>query len=348
MATMVSELLETRVLTESIREVRSPASFLDRLLFANRQPQPDDKIEISTLHGDRQMAPFVEVNGEAINVDGYNEDFQVVSAPNIRIKRPMVATDAMLRRLGGFNVFTDRGQKEAQIREAIARDQQRMNDLLENNMEWLASQTLTGVVSYSVARQANFRLDFGRLATHNINAAVSWATFATSQPADDLLAAARLINDDSELNATHAILSTEAATNLFKSASIQNVLDNRRMEAGSLEFRLFEATGARFLGTISSIQLWEYGRSITVNGVSTPLIRAGYAEVVHVGPSNQFVSYFGAIPDWDAIEEGLWMGEKFSKSWLTKDPSVRWMLLTSRPLPVPRRVNATVSLDTSP
>ena len=46
----------------------------------------------------------------------------------------------------------------------------------------------------------------------------------------------------------------------------------------------------------------------------------------------------------DAFEAGLWVAQRFSKSWVTKDPSQRLALLHSRPLPVPRRPGAMVSM----
>ncbi len=344
----VAELLDYRVLTPQVEEIRSPGTFVEDLAFSNRQPVPDETIEISVIMGEREVAPFVEVNGEAINVDGYDEDFQTVKAPNIRMKRPMKATEVMMKRVGGTRLYASAEDKTAALQRAIALDNQRLADLRANAREYLCCQALTGVISYKVARQANFRIDFQRKATHNVTVGTAWSDNANSRPQEDLLAAGRVINDDSDLNATHALFSREATQNLFRNANLEKILDNRRMEPGSLAFELFRATGARFLGTINDIQCWEYGRSVKLNGVSTDLIRPGFVEVLHVGPDADFVEYFGAIPDMDAFEDGVWVGEVFAKSWKSPDPSCRWALQHTRPLPVPRRINATASIDTTP
>lgn len=344
----VDELLHHRVLTPQVEEIRSPGTFLEDLLYTNRQPVPDETIEISVIMGEREVAPFVEVNGEAINVDGYDEDFQTVTAPNIRMKRPMKATEVLGKRMGGTRLYASSEDKTAAFQRAIALDNQRLADLRTNAKEYLAAMSLTGVIAYKVARQANFRIDFQRKASHNISVGTAWTDLANSQPQDDLLGGAQVINDDSDLNPTHALFSKEAARNMFKNENVKGFLDNRRIELGGLRAELFRRSGARFLGFINEIECWEYGRSVMVNGVSTPLIREGYVELVHAGPDADFVEYFGAIPDMAALEDGLWEGEVFAKSFMTDDPSVRWALQHSRPLPVPRRINSTASIDTSP
>jgi len=49
---------------------------------------------------------------------------------------------------------------------------------------------------------------------------------------------------------------------------------------------------------------------------------------------------FGAIRDEEAGYQPL---PYFSKSWIEKDPAVRWLLLQSAPLMVPYRINGSLS-----
>ena len=83
---------------------------------------------------------------------------------------------------------------------------------------------------------------------------------------------------------------------------------------------------------------------MSLNDASVQLIRDDYVEVVSAIPAAQNVAYYGAIPDWDAFDEGLMQGKRFSKSWKEKDPSVRQILAHSRPLFVPRRPASMVSM----
>ena len=342
-----AEVLHWSTMTATINDIKSPNAFLKNLLFPNEEPVSTETIEISFLKGEREIAPFVEVNAEAIMVAGYNEQFATVKAPNIRIKRPMTASEIMFKRRPGTVIFAPDDQKRTAMQVAMGRDQTRMADLIANTIEYMIAYAIRGQISYSVQDQANFRITFPRTASHNLAPVAAWS--GSPNIVQDFINAARLINDDAQLNPTHALFSKEAAQNFLANTAVKDLLDKRNIDAGGITIRAqFADTGARFMGTFLGIQCWEYGRAVSVNGVSEDLIRAGYVEFVTVSPSAENVLYFGAIPDIDALQGDTFVGRTFSKSWITKDPSVLWGLAHSRPLPVPRRIDSMVSLDTTP
>ena len=59
--------------------------------------------------------------------------------------------------------------------------------------------------------------------------------------------------------------------------------------------------------------------------------------VIITSPELEGTRAYGAIRDEEA---GFQAVPYFSKSWVEKDPAVRYLLLQSAPLPVPYRVNA--------
>ena len=59
--------------------------------------------------------------------------------------------------------------------------------------------------------------------------------------------------------------------------------------------------------------------------------------VIITSPDLEGTRAYGAIRDEEA---GFQAVPYFSKSWVEKDPAVRYLLLQSAPLPVPYRVNA--------
>lgn len=341
------EVLHWSTLTATINDIKSPNVFLKNLLFTNTEPLSTETIEIGMFEGDREIAPFVEVNAEGIMVEGYNEVFQTVKAPNIRIKRPSKASERLFKRRPGTVIFPTTDQQVSAAEQVIAREQQRLNDLIANTEEYMIALAMRGQISYQVQDQANFRITFPRKAAHNLSPVAAWS--GTPDIVADFTNAARLINDDASLNPTHAIMSKEAATNFLKNSTVLDLLDKRNVDVGGITIRAqFSETGARFLGTFLGIQCWEYGRAVSVNGSPVDLIRAGYVEFVTALPGAENIIYYGAIPDEDALEGDAFVGRIFSKSWVTKDPSARWMLAHSRPLPVPRRFDSMVSLDTTP
>ena len=109
--------------------------------------------------------------------------------------------------------------------------------------------------------------------------------------------------------------------------------------------RQYEASGAIWLGEFAGVQCWKYPRKLSVNGVSTDLIRPDHVEFVAAVPGFESLTYYGMIPDMDAYEAREFVGRIYSKSWTKRDPSHLMMLAHSRPLPWFTRPNATVSMD---
>ena len=86
--------------TSYINNTKRPSQFLKQLYFEGREENvPTESIEYSFREGDRLLAPFVEVNGEAVSVGGRSVTFANISAPNIKLKRAMDAYNSLIRRL---------------------------------------------------------------------------------------------------------------------------------------------------------------------------------------------------------------------------------------------------------
>lgn len=347
--------LKWSFLTGVVNEIRSPNQFLKRLLFSNHQTLPTEDIELSVLTGGRETAPFVRKNGEGIMVGGHGETFHTVTAPNIRIKRPFTPSNLLYNRRPGSAIFVNGGggvSQSAAIQQHITRDLQRLADYVTNAEEWLCAQTLTGLVEYAVADQEVFTITFPKPSTHTITllSARAWdnADATLPRPLQDIHAIKELMADEG-LQPDIALCGQNAAYAILELAESGNLPAFKRdsgVSAGTITFvQQFNADGAIFLGEMAGVQFWQYSRTVTHNGVQTPMIRTDYVEFIHRGAAAERVLYYGAIPDMRAIAGGrLGQMERFSKSWEEEDPSAMMALLASRPLPVQRRMGASVSL----
>jgi len=337
-------------LTASINEMKSPNKFLKTLLYSNHVTLPVEDIELSVLNKSRETAPFVRKNGEAIMVAGHDETFQTVTAPNIRIKRPFTPSELLYNRRPGTTIFINGGGQRAAIQQHINRDLQVMADLITNAEEWLCAQALQAVIEYSVADQEVFTITFPRPAGNNITltGADLWTAPTTATPLQDIHTVKRVMSDEVGLQPTDALCGLGAANALLAMAEGGNLpafKTDSGISAGTVSFvEQFNEDGAMFLGTMGGVRFWEYSRTVLHNGVATPMIRDEYVEFVSVSPASQRVLYYAAIPDMRAINGNLFQGERFSKSWDVEDPSAMMVLSAARPLPVPRRPGATVSL----
>lgn len=336
-------------MTAMVNEIRSPNQFLKRFLWSSHDPVPTEDIEISVVSRGREIAPFVRKNAEGIMVGGHTEKFQTVAAPNIRIKKPFTPSELLFNRRPGTVIFSPgAGYQLSALRAHMARDMQGMADMVTNAEEYLCSMALQGSIAYSVADQEVITITFPRSAGNNITLSTFWddATPANVKINNNFHTVKQILSELG-LAPTDAIMGTEAAAafrNLVAGGYLKT-LDQRHVTQGDIDFtQQFSEDGVIYLGTFDGIRCWEYGRTATLNGVATNMIRPKYVEFISRSTNSQRVLYYGAIPDMKALKGQLFQGERFSKSWEVEDPSAMMALLHSRPLPVPRRPDATVSM----
>lgn len=345
-----TEVLHYATLTQAVNEVKSPNSFLKNLLFQDQEPVFTDKIELSVWSGDRQVAPFVLKNGEAVMVDGYGESFHTVEPPNIRIKRAIDPWRRMNARMPGFQIFPSRQQWGSSQDLYMQKQLERLADLATNAEEYLCALAIRGVISYSVSEQAVFQITYPKPAGNNVTLTTTWDDPDPSVPEieSDFDTAKRLISDEVGLVPTDVILGSTAARLFKKVLKSQKILDMLHYTAGEVTLQnQYRPDGAILLGNFCGINVWSYPRTVSINGSTVPLVRANYAEFVCAVPAAENRIYYGPIADEDALEGDMAVTQRFSKSWVEKDPSQRFLLLQTRPLPCTRRPGSIVSMQVS-
>lgn len=344
------DLLTWETLTDAVNEMKNPNNFLIRKLFNRTKNVTTRKINLSTLRRGRKIAPFVVRDGAAVMTQGRTEETYTIEPPHIRTKRPMTPTELLSKRRAGSAIFIDKAAQEAAMAEFIADEFEQQMDDVTNSEEWMAAQVLRGAISYTSQDEAAFDITLPRDAAHAITLTGGdlWDS-GTEKIRKDFLTVMSLINDAVSLNVTDVILGANAAEAFLESAAVQTHLDVRRLMTGSVDFttQIDPESGAMFLGEyVHGVKIWRYARTVEVNGASESLIRDDYAEFVCATPSAQYVLYYGAIEDMDAVGEGgdVLVSSRFSKSWVEKDPSRRMLLVESNPLPWLRRPDSTVSM----
>lgn len=344
--------LKWAYLTGIVNNLRSPNMFLKKFLWANHQTLPTEDIELSLIQNTRKVAPFVRRNGEAIMVDGYTSTNQTVAAPNIRIKRPFTPSELLFGRLPGTPIFMQSQQEVlSAVDMHIGRDLQIMADHITNAEEWLCAMSLQGTIGYSVTDQEVFTITFPRAGANNITLSVFWddADKTLPRPFANVNTVKQVLTDANNPMPTDAICGREAANALRELVESGNVvmlgLNGARVTAGTFDLtQQYNDDGVMYLGEMAGVRFWEYSRTADLNGSSTPMIRSKYVEFVSTSPVTERILYYGAIADMTALQGGKIQVERFSKSWEIQDPSSIQALTTSRPLPVARRPNCSVSM----
>lgn len=346
--------LKWKSMTATVNLIKSPNQFLKKLLYSNEDYLSTEDVEFSILTKDREIAPFVRKNGEGIMVPGHDSKNVTVAAPNIRIKRPFTPSELLFGRKPGTVILNIGAAAQISALQAhVARDLQGMENMIVNAEEWLCSQALQATISYSVADGDVFTITYPRAAANNITLSTFWddGTPANIYVAEDVYAAKKVLADAGMPVPTDAICGSEAAADLRKlidKGHIKAFDTARNIRAGELRLDTdFSEDGVLYMGFMYGLDWWEYSRTATLNGSSVDMIRPKYVEYISRSSVSERVMYYGAIPDFDALEGKNFQGKRFAKSWTVKDPSSLMALVHSRPLPVPRKVDATVSMKVS-
>lgn len=346
---VLAQELQWTWLTSLVNEIKPPQRFLFDTFFSRHETVPVEAIEIGTLRGDRSAAPFIKTDAEAIMVPGLAGDSITVKTPSIRLKKPFTPSPLLFNRTPGDQIYLTSGNQIPMVQAHIARDTQRMLDMITNTEEYLAAQALTGSIVYVNEQDGvAFTIVFDKAAENTVvlTGTDMWDD-ALSDPASDVLDAKRRLSDVVGLAPTDAFMGAEAAAAFMGNAQVREDLNITGLAAGGVTLMTqFNAAGVIFLGTYAGVNWWEYSRSINVPGLGlTPLIRDKFVEFVSRSPESDMVVYYGPIRDMDAFQAGTIVSERFSKSWTEPDPSVLVQLVESHPLPVLRRPNVVYSLQ---
>ncbi len=346
---LVAEM-NTATLTGVLNKIKSPNGYLRRTLFSRTQEVHTENIETHTITGGRVIAPFVRRDSEAIFVPGYTASAAAVSPPNIRIKRPFTPSELMYGRMPGQVIYVDQRSHRQALLAHIARDMDIMEDMITNAEEWLCAQVLQGQITYAVADQEVYRLTLPRDAANNITLTTFWD--AADPTTVDLFAMIhsmkRIVSNGAGGSVNTAIMGVEAADAFLKLAANGSIKPLYRDQAltgtGSVNFGgRFNDDGVIYLGSLGGIDWYEYGRTATLNGVATNMIRPKYVEFFSTGNTASRVIYYGAIADMKALNGNRLAARRFSKAWEVEDPSALMQLAASRPLPYIGEPNAHVS-----
>src|SRR5690606_2806404 len=216
---------------------------------------------------------------------------------------------------------------------------------IANTEEWLCAQALTGVINYESPEGDAFTIDYQKPNGNTITPTNPWTDTVDGDPKGDIFNLKRLMSDEG-VTPTDAICSGSAADAFLNHPDVAAVLDNRNIDAGAITLNSqFNEDGAIFLGRFMGINWWSYERKVSHQGVEVPMIRDGFIEFVArnaITRSNRL--FYAAVEDL-MFDTAFRPGPRYSKSWEEKDPSGRWYLLASRPLPAIREPELFFSMD---
>jgi hypothetical protein len=328
---MPQDLFATRTMLAAVEQMKRSRRFLGTTFFgATPVISPTVHVDIDIIKGNRKMAPFVRPNRPGQVVDRSGSVMRSYKPAYVKPKRETNA-GALLMRQPGEHIYSGRTPLD-RAGDQLARDMEDLDDQINRREEWMIAKALTTgqviVKGDGVDDIVDFQMDSDNLVTES----TAW-TASEADPIADLRKYKRRVAKKTGRTANAGVMSSEAADAFLDNAKVIEKLNTRRIDLGQIRPEELP-DGVTYLGYLNDpgLDLYAYEEwYVPDDGEEEPMIPAGG---LIVGPTNSRCSMlYGAIQDMEAIEGGMFDVARYPKSWVEKDPSVRWLMMQAAPLP---------------
>ncbi|MDX1602017.1 MAG: major capsid protein [Salinimicrobium sediminis] len=322
------ELFETRTMIEALEQMLPPSSFLKRNFFSRVRQFDSEHIDIDIVKGKRRLGAYVNPKAEGKLVDRIGFKSHSYKPPYVKMKMTTTAQD-FLKKQAGQTVYTPSQSAMARAEQQLGQDLAELDQMITRMEEKQAADLLSTGILAITGEGVDLTIDFLMPASHKITLAGGdlWSA-GTSNPLQDLREWRRLVRKDSGLVPTDVIMGESALDAFLANTAVTDQLDNRRIDLGNIDPQTLPE-GAILYGRIKDVNvtLWSYDEwYLDESGTEQPMIDP--KEVLMVTRNARTSTNYGAIEDVEANASVA----RFAKSWTTKDPSARWLLVQSAPM----------------
>lgn len=345
---MSIDIYQPRVMRQAYREMKKARTFLRDTFFSQSRTYRTENVDIDVQVRGRRVAPFVNKFAPGKVIDRQGFETSSVVPPCIAMKMPITVQDVSSRVMGE-TIYEDMDPaKRAQI--LLADDLMLLDEMLARRLEMMCRDaifTLSGNNSVVTATGDDTSLTFTFPRLSGLQLGTLGSTDAWTHADSDPIAQ---IDTDCEL---YAKLTGMVVTDiLFGGTAYRTFKANTKVKAAAVNTTFLDGglrvqeqgipDGARRVGTAmgGSVSLWTYHEwydDPDSSGTTTEMVPA--KKVMFCSRALETEMRYGAVQDLtgegDNAVPTLVPATALPRSWVTKDPPVRYNELRSRPLPVP-------------
>lgn len=326
------DIFDTLAMLEAVEQMALPRRFLMNTFFNGGTPEtfPTETVTIDIMKGQRKMAPFVHPTLPGSVSQGTGFSSSTYKPPYIQPKRATRA-EQILKRGAGETPFSTKTPAE-RAGERLGRDLVDLDDEITRREEWMCAQALTTGRIRVVGDGVDDTIDFLMENTHKVTLATGRWNTAGSDPIANMRQWRRLIAKDSGRSANVAVFSGEAQDAFQGNEAVLKQLNSRRVDMGLIKPEELP-DGVTYLGYLNDpgVDIFVYDEwYLDDEGTEQPVIPAG--GLILGSTSTRNAMLYGAIQDLEAIESGMVEAARYPKSWITKEPSQRWLKVQAAPL----------------
>lgn len=326
------DMFETRTMLAAVEQMTPARRFLMNTFFNGTAPRTfaTKSVDIDIVKGKRKMAPFVHprLPGSLRTREGFQTS--TYTPPYVQPKMETTA-ELIFKRAAGDNPYASRPAIE-RAGNQLGSDMADLDSDITRREEWMCAQALTTGQIRVVGEGVDDTIDFLMPSEHKIVLSTNKWGGTGGDPLANMRGWKRMIAKASGRTASTVVLSAEALDAFYNTPKMLEQLNTRRVDMGMIKPQELP-DGVTYVGYLNNpgVDIYAYDEwYLDDEGKEQPMIPAG--GMIMGAPNTRNAMLYGAIQDLDAIESGLVEASRFPKSWVTKEPSARWLKMISAPL----------------
>jgi hypothetical protein len=376
---MSIDIFSPRAMAQALLQMKPPRTFLRQLMIRRDEMYTTETVDVDIKVGARRLAPVINPNvGPGKVMDRIGFSTRSYKPPMVAPKRPITVSDVMDRRAVGENIYSTQTPDE-RMALLLGQDLAEIDEDITRREEWECAQaafntgTFGGVpgtalvvtgddVSDTIVfpRSAELLDAVPGAAPNGLGTAAPTSTKLTAARCWDQTTAdipvqfrqmRRLFQKKTGLSPDFLLMGELAADALISAPSLSGLsgfLNTRRLDLGLISPELREG-GATYYGQFAGtgVDIWGYDEWFIdpADGVEKPMVPP---KMVLMGSSKSYtVMRYGAVGVSSGLDGqaqlALVSGRRIPESWVNKEPAVRFLKVSARPLVVPVQNDAYIT-----
>lgn len=334
------ERYSTQTLLGMFSEIKRPKRFLLEKFFTREQNFTTEEVVFDKLLASRRLAPFVSpfVKGKPLPRSG--EQLTSYKPPYLKPKH-VLTPDLAIKTMPGESLQGDMTpeQRLDRIRMQLLQEQ---DDQIVRREEWMASTLLrTGTLQVVAEDHPPLTINLGRPAGHTValTSTARWGETGVS-PYQNLRTWAGTVAAAAGVAPTEVVMDPLAAAYLLADPYIEKMHDITNYTPQStlnLIGSLAVPDEAQFLGSFGGFNFFQYQSTYLNADGSVGKFMPDYTVILGSPSGAEGIRAYGAIME----VSNLMAASRYPKEWDEQDPSARFLMTQSAPLPLLGRSEAT-------
>lgn len=357
----MSNLGTTKMLA-AYNQIATPTMFLTGMFRTPPENFHNSKyVEIDIVRSGEDVSVAITSHGQGYNMNSADIYTNKQFTPPVHKEALAISADDLLERVPGVNPFEDISFQAA-LTLRLLQNVKKPEQKIRRAIELQSSQVFqTGVVDLKDSSGlTRYTIDYKPKATHFPQTATSWND-AGATPLADLESLCQVIKADHLVRPKRFIFGAAALSNFLNNSKVQAILDNRRIDRGSIR-PIVRGEGGTFHGDITVgdcvIEIWSYDGRFKDPETGSSLAYVDENKVIVMDHDARLDGTFGAIPRLVApdlqiaqflpqrlsnIEGGL---DMFVNAWMDQERENMFLGVGSRPLMIPTAIDSFGCLNT--